>query len=84
MAKTLSPIQRLIISLIRGYQLFISPLLGQRCRFYPSCSRYTIEAVELHGALKGSWLSFKRIIKCHPLNPGGNDPVPPKNNRCNK
>ena len=84
MAKTYSPLQRLIISLIRGYQLFISPLLGQRCRFYPSCSRYAIEAVELHGALKGSWLSFKRIIKCHPLNPGGNDPVPPKNNRCNK
>ncbi|WP_417763162.1 membrane protein insertion efficiency factor YidD [Shewanella sp.] len=84
MAQVKSPFQWVIISLIRGYQMFISPLLGQRCRFYPSCSHYAIEAVQLHGALKGSWLSIKRIIKCHPLNSGGNDPVPPKNNRCNK
>ncbi|WP_081933530.1 membrane protein insertion efficiency factor YidD [Shewanella mangrovi] len=84
MAQVKSPFQWLIIKLIRGYQLFISPLLGQRCRFHPSCSHYAIEAVQVHGVLKGSWLSIKRIIKCHPLNPGGNDPVPPKNNRCNK
>jgi putative membrane protein insertion efficiency factor len=62
--------------LIRGYQLAISPLLGPRCRFYPSCSHYAIEAIEAHGALRGSWLTFKRIGRCHPWNPGGFDPVP--------
>ena len=62
--------------LIRGYQLAISPLLGPRCRFYPSCSHYAIEAIETHGALRGSWLSAKRICRCHPFNPGGFDPVP--------
>ena len=62
--------------LIRGYQLAISPLLGPRCRFYPSCSHYALEAIESHGALHGSWLSAKRICRCHPFNPGGFDPVP--------
>ena len=62
--------------LIRAYQLVLSPLLGPRCRFYPSCSHYAIEAIESHGALRGSWLSAKRICRCHPLNPGGFDPVP--------
>ena len=62
--------------LIRGYQLAISPFLGPRCRFYPSCSHYAIEAIETHGALRGSWLSAKRICRCHPFNPGGFDPVP--------
>ncbi|MDR1855363.1 MAG: membrane protein insertion efficiency factor YidD [Azoarcus sp.] len=63
---------------IRGYQLFISPLLGQRCRFYPSCSNYALEAIEVHGALKGAWLALKRIARCHPWHPGGVDPVPPR------
>jgi uncharacterized protein len=62
--------------LIRAYQLGLSPLLGPRCRFYPSCSHYAIEAIESHGALRGSWMSAKRICRCHPFNPGGFDPVP--------
>ena len=62
--------------LIRAYQLGISPLLGPRCRFYPSCSHYAIEAIESHGALRGSWLTARRICRCHPFNPGGFDPVP--------
>jgi len=62
--------------LIRAYQLALSPLLGPRCRFYPSCSHYAIEAIESHGALRGTWLSAKRICRCHPFNPGGFDPVP--------
>jgi putative membrane protein insertion efficiency factor len=62
--------------LIRGYQLAISPLLGPRCRFYPSCSQYAIEAIEAHGALRGMWLAIKRISRCHPWHEGGFDPVP--------
>jgi uncharacterized protein len=62
--------------LIRAYQLVLSPLLGPRCRFYPSCSHYAIEAIESHGALRGAWMSAKRICRCHPFNPGGFDPVP--------
>jgi putative membrane protein insertion efficiency factor len=62
--------------LIRGYQLVISPLLGPRCRFYPSCSHYAIEAIETHGALRGVWLTIKRISRCHPWHEGGFDPVP--------
>jgi uncharacterized protein len=62
--------------LIRGYQLAISPLLGPRCRFYPSCSHYAIEAIETHGSLRGVWLSIKRISRCHPWHEGGFDPVP--------
>lgn len=62
--------------MIRLYQLFIAPLLGPRCRFYPSCSAYAAEAVTRHGALMGSWLAVKRIARCHPWNAGGFDPVP--------
>ena len=61
---------------IRGYQLLISPLLGPRCRFYPSCSSYAIEAIERHGVVRGSGLAMKRISRCHPFNPGGVDLVP--------
>jgi len=62
--------------LIRAYQLVLSPMLGPSCRFYPSCSHYAIEAIESHGALRGTWLSAKRICRCHPFHPGGFDPVP--------
>ncbi len=65
-----------VLLLLRGYKVAISPLLGQRCRFYPSCSSYTMEAIERFGVLRGSWLGAKRIGKCHPLHPGGLDPVP--------
>lgn len=68
----------LLRGLIRGYQLFISPLLGPRCRFYPTCSHYALEAIETHGALHGSWLALRRVLRCHPWNPGGLDPVPPR------
>lgn len=67
---------RLLILLIRAYQIVLSPYLGQRCRFYPSCSHYTITALQRHGALKGSWLGLRRIGRCHPWHPGGVDPVP--------
>ena len=62
--------------LIRGYQLAISPLFGPRCRFYPSCSNYAMQAIDEHGALRGTWLTLKRIGRCHPFNAGGFDPVP--------
>ncbi|MGL9735082.1 MAG: membrane protein insertion efficiency factor YidD [Symbiopectobacterium sp.] len=83
MATALSLGSRLLIGLIRGYQLVISPLLGPHCRFRPTCSQYGIEAIRRFGMIKGSWLTLKRVLKCHPLNPGGHDPIPPKpdNNR---
>lgn len=65
-----------VILLLRGYKRFVSPLLGQRCRFHPSCSVYTMEAVERFGVVRGGWLGACRIGRCHPLNPGGFDPVP--------
>ena len=66
----------ILIALIRGYQRLLSPLLGPRCRFYPSCSSYAIQAVSTHGAWRGSLLALRRLARCHPLNPGGLDPVP--------
>ncbi|HEY5807125.1 MAG TPA: membrane protein insertion efficiency factor YidD [Povalibacter sp.] len=65
-------------ALIRGYRYLISPMLGPNCRFYPSCSCYAEEAVEMYGALKGSYLAGRRILKCHPWHAGGFDPVPPR------
>lgn len=64
--------------LIKIYQLTLSPMLGPKCRFHPSCSYYAMDALKTHGLLVGGWLSIKRILKCHPLNPGGYDPVPEK------
>ena len=70
-------IRRLIAAAIRAYQLALSPLLGQRCRFYPSCSQYTLEAVMRFGVLKGGWLGLRRLARCHPWHAGGYDPLPP-------
>lgn len=68
----------LLLLLLRAYQVAVSPLLGQNCRFYPSCSNYAIDAVRTHGAARGSLLAARRLCKCHPWHPGGLDPVPPK------
>lgn len=62
--------------LIKGYQVLISPMLGQNCRFHPTCSCYAHQALETHGLVKGTWLSIKRIMKCNPMHPGGFDYVP--------
>lgn len=67
--------KKFIIALIRIYQK-LSFFKTPSCRFYPSCSNYSIEAIEKHGALKGGWLTVKRVLRCHPFNPGGIDPVP--------
>ena len=77
MAKNNSTPQKITIACIKGYQRFISPLLGSNCRFNPTCSCYANQAIERFGVIKGGWLSGKRILKCHPLNEGGDDPVPP-------
>jgi len=61
---------------VRGYQVALSPLLPPSCRYYPTCSQYAIEALERHGAWRGSWLAARRILRCHPFRPGGYDPVP--------
>ena len=68
--------RQLLAGLIRVYQRLISPLLPPSCRFYPSCSQYALEAVTRHGALRGSWLAARRLVRCHPFHPGGFDPVP--------
>ncbi|MBL8260073.1 MAG: membrane protein insertion efficiency factor YidD [Candidatus Competibacteraceae bacterium] len=66
----------LLIGLIRGYQVLLSPLLGQHCRFYPTCSQYAREAIEVHGVPRGLGLALRRVLRCHPWHPGGVDPVP--------
>lgn len=70
-------IARVLVLPIRLYQLVLSPLLGPRCRFYPSCSAYAVSALQQHGAVRGLWLALRRLGRCHPWNPGGPDPVPP-------
>ena len=70
--------KKIIVFLIKFYQITLSPLLGSNCRFQPTCSQYMIEAINLYGVLKGLSLGFKRISKCHPLGSKGYDPVPGK------
>jgi putative membrane protein insertion efficiency factor len=67
-----------LLALINAYRLLLSPFFGRQCRFHPTCSAYAREAIETHGALRGSWLAVRRILKCGPWHPGGVDPVPPK------
>jgi putative membrane protein insertion efficiency factor len=68
--------RRLLTLILRGYQLLLSPLLGNHCRFYPSCSQYAIEAITQHGPARGGWLALRRLARCHPWHAGGYDPVP--------
>jgi uncharacterized protein len=70
--------RHLLLWIIRAYQLLVSPWLGPRCRFYPSCSCYAHAAIEQHGALRGGWLALRRLLRCHPFHEGGYDPVPDK------
>ena len=72
----MNPAKSLTMLILRGYKRFLSPMLGTRCRFYPSCSEYAMQAVDRFGVLRGGWLAARRIGRCHPLNPGGLDPVP--------
>lgn len=72
----MNPAQTLILLILRFYKRWISPLLGTNCRFHPSCSNYAMTAVGRFGALRGGWLAVRRIARCHPLHPGGLDPVP--------
>ena len=68
----------LLIWLLRGYRFAISPLYGEVCRYYPSCSAYALEAVTVHGSVRGSWLAVRRVLRCHPWAAGGVDQVPPR------
>ena len=71
------PFQLIFIGLIKAYQLVISPMIGKRCRFYPSCSEYCLQTLKTHNLLFALWLNLKRLLKCHPGHKGGLDPVPP-------
>ncbi|MEE2892391.1 MAG: membrane protein insertion efficiency factor YidD [Pseudomonadota bacterium] len=71
-------LKQALLLLIRGYQIAVSPFLGPHCRFHPTCSEYAMQAIDDHGPLRGSWLAFRRVMRCHPFHPGGCDPVPPR------
>jgi len=74
-------VKYVLIALLRGYRAVISPLYGQVCRYHPSCSAYALEAVQVHGSIKGTWLAVRRLGRCHPWAAGGHDPVPPHSTR---
>lgn len=67
---------KVLLALLAAYRYLLSPMLGRNCRFFPSCSEYATDALERHGALRGSWLALRRVARCHPWHPGGYDPVP--------
>jgi hypothetical protein len=71
-----NPVTLVLLAAIRLYQLTVSPMLGPVCRFYPSCSHYGFEALRVHGTVRGTWYTARRLVRCHPWNPGGIDPVP--------
>ena len=77
-----APLRWLLVCLLQlpifAYRYLVSPLLGPRCRYVPTCSAYALEAIEVHGPVYGSWLALRRILRCHPLCEGGFDPVPPR------
>ena len=73
---------RILIAFIKVYQYTISPLLGPRCRYYPSCSNYAVQALREHGALRGLGLASWRLLRCNPFSNGGHDPVPPRRGGC--
>lgn len=73
--------QKILIAIIHAYRYLLSPWLGNRCRFHPSCSYYAAEAIEMHGTLRGLWLALRRLSRCHPWHAGGYDPVPAANHR---
>jgi putative membrane protein insertion efficiency factor len=72
-----SLLARGLVAVIRGYRMAISPLRPAVCRYTPTCSAYAVEAIEVHGAVRGSWLALRRLLRCHPFHAGGHDPVPP-------
>jgi len=67
---------RILVSIVKAYQLVLSPFFGQQCRFYPTCSHYAVEAIQKHGALLGSYYTVRRLLRCHPWCDGGHDPIP--------
>ncbi len=73
--------RHILIAVIKGYRLIFSPFFGQHCRFTPTCSCYGIEALHTHGALRGSWLTLRRLLRCHPWGDAGYDPVPELENK---
>jgi uncharacterized protein len=75
-------LNRVLIALIKVYQYTLSPMLGQRCKYYPSCSNYAIGALREHGAVRGTWLAAWRLLRCNPFSNGGYDPVPPRHGGC--
>jgi putative membrane protein insertion efficiency factor len=77
----MSPLAHIAALPVRAYRLFLSPWFGMNCRFQPTCSAYALEALEKHGAIRGSWLALRRILRCHPGGGSGYDPVPPGRDR---
>lgn len=67
---------RFLIVLVKGYQYFLSPYFGQQCRFYPTCSQYALDVINKHGACRGTYYAVRRLVRCHPWQPGGHDPAP--------